>query len=72
MACEISLVREMTGTALHALLLGSRVFARRAVSMTFPKTVQSLVQALGQASSTQVLPRRLSLQPSLPSPCSRV
>jgi hypothetical protein len=58
MACEIPLVREMMGTALRALLVGSRAFVRRQVSMTFPKTVQSLVHAPGQASSTQVLPRR--------------
>jgi hypothetical protein len=57
-ALEISLVRVMTRTALHALLLVSHVFACRQFSMTFLKTVQSLVLAQGQASSKQALLRR--------------
>src|SRR5258708_18472305 len=61
-AFEISLVREMTRTPLRGHLLVSHVFACRHVSMTFLKTVPSLVHAPDQASSKQALPRRLSLQ----------
>src|SRR2546426_10982981 len=64
-AFVFSLIRAMTRTALRALLLVSDVFTCRQVSMTFLKTVQSLVHTQDQASSKRAFLRRLSLQPSL-------
>jgi hypothetical protein len=45
-------------TALRSLLLVLHVFTYRQVSMTFLKTVQSLVHAQGQTSFKQARPRQ--------------